>query len=87
MSVYILCGDHKVLYKIPPKTDTELPYSLEYGLSGQIVDQKCSILFLCFFLAVATRHDTTGGSRETLSLPARRSNVRAARPGRAGRGL
>ena len=33
-------------------TGTELLYSLEYGLFGQIVDEKCSVLFLCFFLAV-----------------------------------
>ena len=29
------------------KTGTELPHSL-----AQVVDQKCSVLFLCFFLAV-----------------------------------
>ena len=52
VSVLILCGLHKALYKIPQKTGTELPYSLEYRMSGQIVDQKCSVLFLCFFLAV-----------------------------------
>ena len=37
------------LYKIPQKTGTQRPYFLGYGVSGQIVDQKCSVLFLCFF--------------------------------------
>ena len=48
MSVLILCGVHKALYKIPKKTGKN-----EYGLSGQIINQKCSVLFLRFFLAVA----------------------------------
>lgn len=43
---------HKALHKIPQKTVTELPYSIEYRLSGEIVDQKCSVHFLCIFLAV-----------------------------------
>ena len=51
VSVHILCGAYMALYKIPRKTGTELPSSLEYGMSGQIVDQKCSVLFLCLSLA------------------------------------
>ena len=45
MSVHILCGVHKALYKILQKTGTKLPYFLEYGMSGQIVDQKRSVTF------------------------------------------
>ena len=62
VSVLIFCGLHKALYKIPQKTGTELPYSLEYEMSGQIVDQKCSVLFLCFFLAVLPEHRTPSPS-------------------------
>ena len=53
--VHILCGVHKNLYKIPQKTSTELPYFLDYRRSGQIVDQKCFVLFLCFFFSVCIR--------------------------------
>ena len=56
MSVHILCGAlggaHKAPYKIPQKTGTERPYFLGYRISGRIVDQKSSVLFRCFFLAV-----------------------------------
>ena len=49
----VLWSVHHSFYEIPQKIDTELPYSLKYGVSGgQIVHQKCSALFLCFFLAV-----------------------------------
>ena len=48
--VQILCSLlHKVLYKIPQKTGTERPYFLGYGVSGQVVDKKCSVLFSAFF--------------------------------------
>ena len=55
VSAPILCGVHKALCKIPQKSGTELPYSLEYGMSGQaVVGQKCSVLFQCFFIALLT---------------------------------
>ena len=54
VSVHILCGAHMALDKIPQKTGTELPCSLEYGMSGQIVDQHCSVPFLCFFSQCCT---------------------------------
>ena len=38
--------------KMPQKTGTEHQYLLEDRVPGQIVDQKCSVLFLFFFLAV-----------------------------------
>ena len=49
MSVHILCGAHNALYKIPQEKGSELSYFFRYGVSGQIVDQKCSVLFLFFF--------------------------------------
>ena len=56
MSVHILCGAHKTPYKIPQKTGTEHSFLLPrvYGMSGQIVDQRCSVLFLPFFLAMVS---------------------------------
>ena len=57
MSVHSLCSVYEALYKLFQKTGTERPYFLEYGLSGQIVDQKCSLLFLCFYSgSVANRY-------------------------------
>ena len=68
MSVHSLCGVLKALYKSPQKTGTEVlsRYSLEYGMSGQIVDQKCSVLFLCFFLAVSEKCEMLAEGRGSL---------------------
>ena len=42
--IFSVCGAYnKALYEIQQKTGTELPYFLECGMFGQIVDQKCSV--------------------------------------------
>ena len=53
-------------------------YYPEYGLSGQIVDQKCSLLFLCFFLAV--QHGMAEG--RTSPSTNRQENVQGSKHGR-----
>ena len=50
---YPLWCPYTALYKVPQKKKgTELPYSRKDGRSWEIVDQKCSVFFLCFILAV-----------------------------------
>ena len=34
VGLHILCGVHEALYKIPKKKGTQLPYYLEYKMSG-----------------------------------------------------
>ena len=81
MSVHTLGGVHKALYKIPQKTGTELSYFLEYVMSGQIADQKCSAYFFCTFSShcmarhgMAT-HGLTEGLRGTVPPPRSGMNV------------
>ena len=64
MSVHILCDAHKAVYKITQKTGTDLASFLEYGMSGQIVGQKCSVLFLCFFFSQSSATPSNFISKE-----------------------
>ena len=57
MSVYILCGAHKALYKIPQKTGTDLSYPLNTDCLGKLLTRN--VFFCAFFLAVRV----AGGAR------------------------
>ena len=46
MSVYILCGARKALYKIPQKTGTELPCTL---CLGKLLNKNVLYFFCTFF--------------------------------------
>ena len=48
MSVLIPCGVHKALHKMEQKTGTELPYSLEYAMSGPLLTRNVLYLFCPF---------------------------------------
>ena len=60
MSLHILCGAHKALYKITQKTGAELPHSPEYGISVQIVHQKCFLYFFYDFFSRSDMPDRAG---------------------------